>query len=146
MRACVYMGMYVCVCVFFMPPEKNTINLFLSNRLYKRKHYSKRLSDFNKIKFYQHLYHCKRKRLNKNMIKNIYWLVLGNKCEIYLFTEKMKKKKGNSTDMTLGNLSYNRMFLKRKKKEIWHDVWNLFVSVFQKILFVVKLRKQQNSE
>ena len=44
-------------------------------------------------------------RLNKNMIKAFDWLVLGNKCEIYLFTKEMKeKKKGNMTDMTLRNL------------------------------------------
>ena len=49
--------------------------------------------EFNKIKFYQHLYHCKRKRLNNNMIKTFNWLVLGNKCEIYLLAKEMKKKK-----------------------------------------------------
>ena len=33
--------------------------------------------------------------------------------------------------MTLGNISYHKMFLnnKKKKREI-HDVWNLFVSAF----------------
>ena len=46
-----------------------------------------------------------------------------------------KKKKGNMIDMTLGNLSYHRTFSSRKKRH----VWNLFVSVFKKILFVVKL-------
>ena len=73
----------------------------------------KRLSDFDKIKFYQHLYHFKRKRLNKNMIKTFNWLVLGNKWEIYLFTKEMKKKK--KVNMTLENLLYHTMFSNRKK-------------------------------
>ena len=50
--------------------------------LYPRKHCWKRLSDSDKIKFYQHLYHCKRKKYNKN-IKTFDWLVLENN-EIYL--------------------------------------------------------------
>ena len=54
---------------------------------YPKKHDWKRLSDFDKMKFYQRLYHCKSKRLNKkNKIKRFNWLILGNKCEIYLFT------------------------------------------------------------
>ena len=78
---------------------------------YSRKHCWKRFSDFKKIKSYQHLYHCKRNRLSKNILKPSNWLVLGNKFEIYLFTKEMKwRKKGNMTDMTLGNLSYCRMF------------------------------------
>ena len=95
---------------------------------YTKKHCWKRLSDFNEVKFYQYLYHCKRKRLNKN-IKTFNWLVLGNKCEIYLFTKEKKKKKGNTTDMTLGSLSYHEMFSNRGEKEIQHDV---FVSGFKK--------------
>ena len=101
---------------------------------YPRKHCWKRLSDFNKIKFYPHLYHCKRKILNKNMIKNIS-LVLGNKCKIYLFAKEMKKKR-DTTDKTFGSLSY-RMFSHKKKGNM---TWCLkSVSVFKKILFVLRL-------
>ena len=50
------------------------------------------------------------------MIKTFDWLVSENKCEIYLFTKKKnykeEEKKGNTTDMTLGNFSY-----RRKKRE-----------------------------
>ena len=42
----------------------------------------------DKINFYHHLCNCKKKRLKKNTIKAFYCLVLGNKCEIYLFTKK----------------------------------------------------------
>ena len=51
---------------------------------------------------------------------------------------KKRRKKGNSTDMTLGNLSY-RMFSNRKKKGKYDIMSEMFVSVFKKILFVVKL-------
>ena len=44
------------------------------------------------------------------MIKIFDWLVLGNKCEIYLFTKEIKK----ITDMTHGNLSYHWTFSNRK--------------------------------
>ena len=50
------------------------------------------------------------------MIKTFNWIVFGNKCEIYLFTKEMKKKV-NTTDMTLGNLSYRKMFSNRNKKK-----------------------------
>ena len=114
---------------------------------YPRKRCWKRLSDFNKIKFYQHLYHCKRKRLNKNMLKTFNWLVFGNKCEIYLFTKEIKKKKQMKYyrfDTWKSFISYKyfhieKNFSNRKKREIWHDAWNLFVLVFKKVLFVVKL-------
>ena len=72
---------------------------------YPRKHCWKRLSDFNKIKFYERLYEYKRKRLNKNMIKTFDWLVLGNKCEINLFKvdekERKKERKKYDRDDTL---------------------------------------------
>ena len=47
-------------------------------------------SDFNRIKFYLHLYQYKRKILDKIMIKTVLW----NKCEIYLFAKEMENKKG----------------------------------------------------
>ena len=37
------------------------------------------------------------------------------------------------------NIFVSRMFSKRKKNEIRHEVWNLFVTVFKKRLFEVKL-------
>ena len=53
--------------------------------------------------------------MNKNDKNNL--LVLGNKCEIYLFTKKKKKKKKKKKDNTTGNLSYHRKFSNRKKKK-----------------------------
>ena len=87
----------------FIFPPWNNIEIFYETKIvrfsaittewpYPKKHDWKRLSDFNKIKFYQRLYHCKRKRLNKN-IKIFNWLVLEIKGEIYLFTKEMKKMK-----------------------------------------------------
>ena len=76
------------------------------------------------------------------MIKTFNWQVLGNKCEIYLFTKEMKKKekKGNTIDMTLGNLSFHRKFLNRNKVRKYDMIFEIyFVSIFKKILFVVKL-------
>ena len=86
---------------FFYETEIVRFSAITTEWLYPRKHCWNRLSDFNKIKFHQHLYHCNRKRLNTNMIKIFNLLVIGNKCEIYLFTKEMKKKK-ITTDMTLG--------------------------------------------
>ena len=86
----------------------------------KKKHCRKRLSDFNKIKFYQHLYHCKRKRLNQNMIKTFNWLVLGNKCEICL-QKKWRKKKTQHLEI----FSYHRKFSNRKT-ETWCVKSNCF--------------------
>ena len=34
--------------------------------------------------------------------------------------------------MTLGNLSHHKMFSNSKNKEILHDIWGLFVSLFKK--------------
>ena len=42
------------------------------------------------------------------MVKTFNWLVLGNKCEIYLFTKEMKKEKRK----------YNR-----------YDTWKSFISL-----------------
>ena len=89
---------------------------------YPRKYWWKRLSDFNKIKFYLHLYHCKRKRLNKKMIKTFNWLFLGNKYEIYLFTKEMKKKKKRQI-WHLG-IFHIREYFQKEKTGNRHDVWN----------------------
>ena len=68
------------------------------------------------------------------MIKTFNWLVLGNKCEIYLLTKEMKKKKkGNDREREIiienvyqiekkGN--YHRMFSNRKKKGKWQGKGN----------------------
>ena len=53
--------------------------------------------------------------------------------------EGKKKKKGNTTDMTLGNFSSHRMFSNRKKGKC--DMMSeIYFSVFKKILSMVKLR------
>ncbi len=56
------------------------------------------------------------------MIKTLNWLVSGNKYETYLFTKEMKKrKKGNITDMRLGNTSMSEIYLFQfsKKYFLW---------------------------
>ena len=57
----------------------------------------------------------------------------------FLFTKEMKKKKGNTTDMTLGNLSDHRMFSNRQKGkyDMMSEIYLLQFS--KKILFVIKL-------
>ena len=89
------------------------------------------------IKFYQHLHQYKRKRLNKIMIKTFNWLVLGNKCEIYLFTKEVKEKR----IWQYLEIFYIRMFSNRKNRK--HLIWCLksICLGFQKILPVVKLTK-----
>ncbi len=99
---------------------------------YPKKPCWKRLSDFNKNKFYQHLYHWKRKRLNKNKT----WLILGNKCEIYLFTKEMKKKRIQLI-WHLESFHIIEWFQIGRKVNTWCLKFINFSS--QKILFVVKL-------
>ena len=61
------------------------------------------------------------------MIKTFNWLVLGNKYEIYFFykrnEEKEKEKNVNTTDMTLGNLSYHR---KKEKYDLMSEIYFSF--------------------
>ena len=50
---------------------------------------------------------------------------------LFVYKRNEEEKKGNTTDMTLGNLSYHRMISnrkrKKKKREILYDVRNLLV-------------------
>ena len=55
------------------------------------------------------------------------WLVLGNKCEIYLFTKEMKTKYDIWHKETFHTIEYFQ-----RKKGIQEDIWNLRVSVFKK--------------
>ena len=46
------------------------------------------------------------------------------------------KKKGNKPDMTLGNLSYNRMFSNRKKKGKYDMMSEIYLFQFSKNFFL----------
>ena len=71
--------------------------------------------------------------MRKN-IRTFNLLVVGNKCEIYLFTKEKKKKKKNEIQhiKRLEIFHIIECFLREKKGEILHDVLNLFVSVYKK--------------
>ena len=54
-----------------------------------------------------------------------------------LFVYKRNEETGNSTDMTRGNLSYDRMFSNRKKGSTTRCLKSICFRL-QKILFVIK--------
>ena len=90
------------------------------------------LIELNFMNIYTVIY-SKVKRINKNIIKTFNWLVLENEFEISLFTKEMKpkKKKRKYDRYDIGHHTIECLQIE-KKKEIHHDVSNLFVSVFKK--------------
>ena len=71
------------------------------------------------------------------MIKTFNWLVLENKCEIYSFIKEMKKKKENTTNMTLGNLLY--WMFTNKKKGKYDMMTEIYLFQFSKNTFCGKI-------
>ena len=120
---------------FFYEIEIVRFSAFTSEWPYPRKHCWKRLSDLNKIKFYKHLYHCKK----IDVIKAFKWLVLGSECEIYLFAKVMKKKKQEIQHIWHLEIFYIRECFQIGKKGKYDMISEIYLFQFKKILFEVKL-------